>query len=314
MKPITQKSRASSAGLTNNDVELIEFYLGGGSYGVNISKVIRVIALSECIITPIADSPPCIAGITHVDDEPIPVIDLCKALSIENTQNNDRRMLLILAFNRQVSAYLIDGVNKIHKTSWKSYKPLTRGVSNQHGYINGSVKIDEKVIFFLDIEQMLYELNPEATAKFDDELSVLSASQLANQQSCKLLLVEDSAVIRNRTLKGLKKTGFTNIEAFTNGREAHDYILSIAEKETGFNHIVVTDVEMPEMDGLTLCNLVKQKYGKDAFQFIVYSSLINDQMKRKCTAARADDIVSKPDMIALVKAIEKLMADAPVSV
>lgn len=297
-----------------NEVELIEFYLGSESYGINVSKVLRVIARSEASITPMADSHPCICGITHIQDRPVPVIDLRKALGVnQEPRNPERQLLLVLQFNQQITSYVIDGINKIHRTSWQNFKPVTQNQMGSKGYINGTVRLDDHVILFLDVEYLQNEFSPASTEDFEAFGMVDPAIQ-NKRGEIQMVFVEDSPTIRKQTAKALALAGFSHMNVFENGLKALHYIQNLHKQAKESNiplkdlvNVIITDVEMPEMDGLTLCKNIKSATTKGhSPDVIVYSSLINEQMEQKCKSVDADATVAKPQIEKLIATVDNL--------
>lgn len=293
----------------NPDVELIEIYINGLSYGINIAKVLRVIAQSECKITPMANSHECLAGLTHIDDNPVPVIDLSRLLAGKPIElEQERRLLLVLEFNKRISAYLIDGVNKIHRTAASNYKQTQATGGSKSNYVNGTVRMDDHVIQFLDIEQLLCELLPDE--REDNYEFSRDKSLMENRSLCEIVLVEDSPLIRKRTFKGLQAAGFKKIQLLECGLQALNHMKTLrdSDPEAFERTVLITDVEMPEMDGITLCRTLKESFDKSVrLSVIVYSSLINALMRRRCEQAKADAIVGKPDINGLVEQIDALL-------
>lgn len=295
-----------------NEVELIEFYLGKESYGINVSKVLRVIARREAEITPLADSHPAIMGITHIQDNPVPVIDLRKALNVSDAPNNsERQLLLVLQFNQTVTSYIIDGINKIHRTTWQNFKPVTQNATGSKGYINGTVRVDDHVILFLDVEHLQNEIAPAQQISLDEEF--LDPALKSKRAEVPLLYVEDSPIVRRQTATALASAGFSQLHVVENGSRALAYIQQLQKRaEESKKSIrtllsaVVTDIEMPEMDGLTLCKTLKTQIPRDqAPDVFIYSSLINEQMQRKCKSVKADAAINKPAVDRLIQELDK---------
>lgn len=296
-----------------NEVEFIEFFLAGESYGVNVSKVQRVIALTSCHITKVAQAPHGVLGVIHVQDKPVLLVDLHAALAIEGAPaDSDRQLVMVTRFNKKTTAFLIDGISKIHRTSWSDFEPMTTALSSETaGYTTGSIRIGENIILVLDLERLMLDFTP------DDERPVppppADEPTRKSRENVKIIYAEDSKMIRKFTLDVLHGAGFTNISVFENGLEANEHIAELRARAAQEGHnlsdmvdLIITDIEMPKMDGLTLCKNVKASGGDHIPAVVVYSSLINEEMSRKCVSVGADAQLSKPHGEEIIAIVDQL--------
>lgn len=297
-----------------NEVEFIEFYLDNQSYGINVAKVQHVSSRKSVKITPLPKAAPHVMGVVYHQNEPINLIDLRGALAIGGERpSEDLQLVLISQFNKQTTAFLIDGVHKIHRSSWDNFQPASRLSGHQGSYTTGTILIEDRIVLILDMERLMLDfgVGPE-----DDDQPVLGADDQTLQQKragVKIVYAEDSRVIRMKTEGILRKAGFEQIQSFENGEDAHNHIQQMKKKatETGVSlkslvDIIVTDIEMPRMDGLTLCRQVKGGGGEGIPAVMVYSSLINQEMSRKCESVGADAQMSKPHGNEIISIIDKL--------
>ena len=296
-----------------NEVEFIEFFLAGESYGVNVSKVQRVIALSNCHITQLAQAPHGVMGVIHVQDKPVLLVDLHTALAIPGAAaDRDRQLIMVTRFNKRTTAFLIDGVSKIHRTSWSDFEPMSSALSAEGaGYTTGSIRIGERIILVLDLERLMLDFSPDeerpAPPPPADERTRRS------RENVKIVYAEDSKMIRKFTLDVLHGAGFANIAVFENGLDADQHLAALRQQATeqkrqlsDFVDLIITDIEMPKMDGLTLCKNVKTAGGDHIPAVVVYSSLINEEMARKCVSVGADAQLSKPHGEEIIAVVDKL--------
>ena len=297
-----------------NEVEFIEFFLAGESYGVNVSKVQRVIALSNCHITKVAQAPHGVMGVIHVQDKPVLLVDLHTALALPgaNSTATDRQLVMVTRFNKRTTAFLIDGISKIHRTSWSDFEPMTAALATDTaGYTTGSIRIGERIILVLDLERLMLDFTPA------DERPVppppADEKTRRDREQVKIVYAEDSKMIRRFTLDVLHGAGFTNIDVFENGLEADTHLAALRQraategkKLSDFVDLIITDIEMPKMDGLTLCKNVKTSGGDHIPAVVVYSSLINEEMARKCVSVGADAQLSKPHGEEIIAVVDKL--------
>ncbi|MBC2606813.1 chemotaxis protein [Pelagicoccus albus] len=294
-----------------NEVEFIEFFLGGISHGINVSKVQRVMARSSVKVTGVAQAPYGTIGMIHIQDEPIMLMDLKSVLGIPfdpESLNLDRQLILVTSFNKQTTAFLIDGISKIHRTSWEFFEPLSQSATGYNGnsYSTGTVTIDENIIVILDLEQLMLSLFPSTHGAYTTEDLVECKEE---RTAIRILYAEDSKMVRTITEDILKQSGYIQIESFSNGEEAYSHLLKrISEGGPPSPYdLVLTDIEMPQMDGLTLCKRVKSEACPDSPpKVIVYSSLINKEMSLKCASVGADAQLAKPDVAQIVELIDSL--------
>ena len=300
-----------------NEVEFIEFFLAGESYGVNVSKVQRVIALTNCHITQLAQAPHGVMGVIHVQDKPVLLVDLHTALALpppatDTATDAERQLVMVTRFNKRTTAFLIDGISKIHRTSWSDFEPMNTTLAGEGaGYTTGSIRIGERIILVLDLERLMLDFTP-ADERPTPPLPADEPTR-RNREHIKIVYAEDSKMIRKFTLDVLHGAGFANIAVFENGLEANEHLAALRTKAAAegktlsdYVDLIITDIEMPKMDGLTLCRNVKSAGGEKIPAVVVYSSLINDEMSRKCVSVGADAQLSKPHGEEIIALVDKL--------
>ena len=296
-----------------NEVEIIEFYVRGQSFGVNVAKVKQIIPLDHTALSAMPQTASAFRGVYLHRDTTIPMIDLGDALRLEPLPDGALSpLLLICNFNMRTMAFAIDGVNRIHRLSWSKFTPLNTFLATSCDSIIGSVNIDHREILIVDLEQIVSEYDPRVKAMYaGDDDSVDSGTSIYEQR---IIMAEDSSLIRAVLEKGMRKAGFTNVSIYPNGQEALDAVTAIAKEASrrgvplrGRLDAVVTDIEMPLMDGLTLCRKIKEELHIDVL-VMIYSSLINSQMALKCEKVGADAYFSKPNIAALVNSVKEHLA------
>ncbi|HLP01717.1 MAG TPA: chemotaxis protein [Opitutaceae bacterium] len=302
-----------------NEVEFIEFFLAGESYGVNVSKVQRVIALANCHITTVAQAPHGVMGVIHVQDKPVLLVDLHTALALPpppQAADTERQLVMVTRFNKRTTAFLIDGISKIHRTSWSDFEPMTAALAAEgSSYTTGSIRIGERIVLVLDLERLMLDFTP------DDERPAApppaDETTRRRRENVKIIYAEDSKMIRKFTLDVLHGAGFSNTTVFENGLEADAYLATLRRKAldegkalNDYVDLIITDIEMPKMDGLTLCRNVKNAGGEHIPAVVVYSSLINEEMSRKCVSVGADAQLSKPHGEEIIAIVDKLCGSA----
>ncbi len=298
-----------------NEVEFIEVLIGSVSYGINVSKVQQVFAMSTIQITDMPEKPAGVLGVMYFRNQPIMMVDLRTALKISEPIPEKfvgRQMACVTRFNKITTGFVIDGVTKIHRTSWGQFEPIGCDfISASSGYTVGTVRIEDRVVLILDLERLLADISPHTMQ--DKEVHASDADK-ARRAKIRILYAEDSRMVRTMTMKTLSAAGFTQITTFDNGGAAFDYIKGVQEKAAlehknlrDYIDLIITDIEMPKMDGLTLCKSVKTSAPQEHIpSVVVYSSLISDEMARKCQSVGADAQLSKPHGTEIVDLVDKL--------
>lgn len=285
-----------------NELEVLEFILDGNSYGINVAKIREIIPYQE--VTPVPNAHPSIEGIFMPRDVMITAIDLKNCL--QRGQSEASGLFIITNFNKLDIAFHVDQVIGIHRVSWGSIiKPGTTVSNSEDGISTGIIKIDGKLIIILDFEKIITDISPETGLKMT-EIDALGERQ---RNDVPILIAEDSPLLNKLIVDSLKKAGYHNLIHTENGKEAWDIISDCKQKGTLDEHVkcVITDIEMPLMDGHRLTRLVKEDDVTKDIPVVIFSSLVNDDMKKKGESLGADAQLSKPEIGNLVKVIDSLV-------
>lgn len=299
-----------------NEVEFLEFYIGDQSFAINVAKVMQIILFDDQKLTITAGSINSVMGTLLWRDSTIDLIDLNVALNSgkgEQTEKTERSIVLITNFNNVTSGFLISGVNRIHRMDWGEIHAIDTMLDKYSPRFTGTITIDEKNILLVDFESLIGEIcATDALEELCD--AVKSTGTITDKRNQKnLVFAEDSILIRANMLKYLEEAGY-KVNAFENGQMAHNYIMSRKKqltdksKITDFVDLIITDIEMPVMDGLTLCRKVKEDTEIYDVPVMIFSSLINDQMAEKCKEVGANGYVSKPRSQQLISEIDKILS------
>jgi two-component system chemotaxis response regulator CheV len=270
-----------------------------------------------------------VAGTLLFRNRSIPLLDLSAVLGVESawstlgecpdievsrsgSSTGQKRVVLVTEFNGLTSAMLVDGVDRIHRVSWDAIKPLSSAIADCATEFTGSVDIDGHEVLVLDMEKIIADVLPGARIA---DLSAARSQSVrhADRAQVGIVLAEDSKMIRERIAKVLTAGGYTNLKSFENGRQAFDAIKELktrAEQEgadvSRYISLVITDIEMPQINGLTLCRSLKQGLGMEHVPVLMFSSLTSETMKDECRAVGADGCITKPDIDRLVERIDAL--------
>lgn len=287
-----------------NELEVLEFILDGNSYGINVAKVKEIITYQP--VTPVPNAHPSIEGIFMPRETMITAIDLKNCL--QRGECKPSGLFIITNFNKLDIAFHVDNVVGIHRVSWRDIiKPDATVSTTEEGISTGIIKYNDKLIIILDFEKIVSDINPETGLKITDidELGERERSDVP------VLIAEDSVLLNKLIVDSLKKAGYHNLIHTKNGQEAYDVIQTCKKDGTLKDHVqcIITDIEMPLMDGHRLTKLVKEDPETADIPIVIFSSLVNDEMKRKGEALGADAQLSKPEIGNLVRVIDGLTRD-----
>lgn len=287
-----------------NELEILEFTLGNNSYGINVAKIREIITYMP--ITPVPNSHPSIEGIFMPRDIMITAIDLKNCLG--RGVSEPTGLFILTNFNKLDLAFHVDTVLGIHRVSWKDIiKPDATISTTDESVSTGIIKKAGKLIIILDFEKIVTDINPETGLKIS-EIADMGDRQ---RSDVPILIAEDSPLLNKLIVDSLKKAGYNNLIHTENGQKAYDMVCQCKKDGTLKDHVrlIITDIEMPEMDGHRLTKLIKTDEATANIPIILFSSLVNDDMRRKGEALGADAQLSKPEIGNLVRIVDRLVAE-----
>lgn len=287
-----------------NELEILEFTLAGNSYGINVAKVREIIPYQ--VVTPVPNAHPSIEGIFMPRDIMITAIDLKNCLG--RGESEGKGLFIVTNFNKLDIAFHVESVLGIHRVSWKDIiKPDATISATDDSVATGIIKKDGKLIIILDFEKIVADINPETGLKVSEinDLGPRTRSEVP------ILIAEDSPLLNKLIVDSLKNAGYENLIHTENGQKAYDVICQCKADGSLKDHVrcIITDIEMPEMDGHRLTKLVKSDDATADIPVVIFSSLVNDEMRKKGEALGADAQLSKPEIGNLVKIIDQLVRD-----
>ena len=285
-----------------NEFEVLEFTLNNNSYGINVAKIKEIITYQP--ITPDPNSHPSIEGIFMPRDAMITAIDLKNCLQLGKSEPGG--LFIITNFNKLDIAFHVDSVVGINRVFWSDIiKPNATVNVADAGVATGIIKIHDKLIIVLDFEKIVTDINPETGLKVAD----IEALGERKRSDVPILVAEDSPLLNKLIVECLKKAGYDNLIHTENGQQAYDVIQQCKNEGTLKEHVqcIITDIEMPMMDGHRLTKLVKSDDETKDIPIIIFSSLVNDEMKKKGESLGADAQLSKPEIGNLVRIVDRLV-------
>ncbi len=289
-----------------NRMELLLFKLSGlkQRYGINVFKVREILPCPKLTVMPKLQK--FVVGVTHSRGQTISVIDLAYAIGGRRSTNIDKSFMIIAEYNRSTHAFLVSSVERILNMNWDRIMPPPQG-SGDSNYMTAVTEIDGELVEILDVEKILDEISPNTLEKhdlnqvYDDEFN-----RLLENYKPKILVADDSRVALNQVCSAMKKMNLEVIKAH-NGREAYTILKEIAEKGELKEQVslIISDVEMPEMDGYTLCSTLRKDPSLKTAYVILHTSLSGVFNQSMVSKAGANDFIPKFNPVELARAVKK---------
>jgi len=291
--------------MDTNELELLEFLVGDEYFGINIAKVSEIII--HCEVTHVPSAPREVEGVFMHRDKLVTVIDLHEVLGI-NKPEKDKTLFIVCDFDQVSIAFDVTYVNQIQRLKWAQVeKPPAVSGNNDKSLATGVAKIGEKIIMMLDFEKIVCDMNAGKEFEIGSIEHVNAPGNFDYNR--RVVVVEDSTFLNKVMVDALKKTGFTNVSQFYNGKEAWTYISSLKGSDLKQTlGAVISDIEMPQMDGHTLVRLIRGDKELAGTPIIMFSSLIHDNMRQKGDAAGADAQFSRSQLADCIKKVVELMS------
>ncbi|MBO4402014.1 MAG: chemotaxis protein CheV [Selenomonadaceae bacterium] len=286
-----------------NEFEIVEFSIGKVNYGINVAKVREVIQRAP--VTAMPQAHPYIDGLFTLRGKAIPLVNLPRCLNVASGE--EAKNIIVTEINNYGIGFLVENVSRIHRISWKDMEPAPE-VGDQSRVV-GIIKMSDRIVLLLDFETIIAEINPEINAKLTtvEDATEDVRSLRANVH---VVVAEDSAMLRDLLVTTLHDSGYRFVRDFGNGMDAWDYLRNLSVKDGPINMhvgIIVSDVEMPKMDGHRLLKLVRDNDRLKELPFVLFSSLISEEMRLKGESLGASAQISKPEINQLISILDKLI-------
>jgi two-component system chemotaxis response regulator CheV len=285
-----------------NRLELLLFRLNGKQrFGINVFKVREVLQCPP--LTQIPKLNHLVRGVAHIRGQTISIIDLSMATGGSMIEDIENSFIIIAEYNRSVQGFLVGSVERIINTNWDSIMPPPQG-TGKASYLTAVTEVEKELIEILDVEKILNEISPLNT---DISQDVADTFDTSSSEGKIIFIADDSSVARNQVKKALTALGL-EIEMAKNGLEALNMLKAIAEETgdvTDKVGVLVSDIEMPEMDGYTLTAEIKNDPSLARLHVVLHTSLsgvFNQSMVQK---VGADDFIAKFHPDELASAVEK---------
>ncbi len=284
-----------------NEFEIIEFTVGKVHYGINVAKVREVI--NPVTVTKMPHSHPYVDGVFTLRGRVMPLVNLPRVLDCQ--QDSAGQNIIVSELNNFYVGFLVNEVSRIHRISWTAMEPPP-SITNSDMVV-GIIKMDEKIIVLLDFEKIVADINPDMNLKLTSiSQSTPDLDQMRHSKT--ILIAEDSIMLRELLVNTLQSSGYANVKAYNNGKEAWEGLQALISDGTPVENkvqLVITDIEMPQMDGHHLIKRIKADRHLQILPTIIFSSLINEEMRQKGLVIGADGQISKPEIGQLIELIDK---------
>ncbi len=287
-----------------NEIEIMKFTIGGNLYGINVAKV-REIMISAPV-KPMPHAHPAVEGIFKPRDAVLTVVDLPKYLGDER-EKNPKDIFIVTNFNKMFIAFRVHTVDRISRISWTDIQKPDKTVSGgAESVATGIAQCDGELVTILDFERIVAEIAPETSIQMS-EVEQLGPRERNDKP---IWVAEDSILLSKMIEDSLRKANYVNLHMFSNGLELWEALSALPQDGTLERDValIITDIEMPQMDGHRLTKLVKDSSRFKEIPLIIFSSLISEEMRRKGRDLGADEQLTKPEIGHLVDVMDHLLA------
>lgn len=257
-------------------------------------------------------------GVFSLRDRLIPLVDLAGWLGIKTNPDPSHKVVIVTDFNKMANGFLIDSVSRIHRVSWEDVESPSQFLeAGENDCVVAVVRRDGNLIMILDFEKIIADINPELSMeKYDvtqDRKVIIDDRMMALRQSKTILVVDDSAFIRKMIETTLRTAGYNVITAKDGGEglEMMTDFDRLAQEErmpvSGFVNAVITDVEMPRMDGMHLLKRLRETPSYKEMPIVMFSSLMSDDNRQKALQLGANDTITKPEIGRMVGMMDHML-------
>lgn len=287
------------------EAEILKFKVCGKHYAINVVKVKEILPLSK--LTPVPNAPKAVMGMTLIRGDVVTIIDLHTVLEGVNRAEVDlsNTKILLCEFNQMKVAFSVDEVIGIHRIRWDEMHAPDQMI--QGSGVIANIEFEGIIYMLLDFESVIVDISPD-TAINPDMVKGMMDSRRARY---KLVLADDSKVIRRLLKDTLENAGYKRLKFFDDGQAALDYLMDLVDKK-GSDYeedidLLISDIEMPRLDGHTLVRTIKEHPILKKLPVIIFSSLITNELRHKGESVGADAQMSKPEVGELVEQIDRLL-------
>ncbi|MDN5871849.1 MAG: chemotaxis protein [Nitrococcus sp.] len=288
-----------------NEVEFLLITLGSQRYGINVLKVRTIQVFGPEHVAPLSTQTSSILGVMPFRDSTISIIDLAVTIGSSRgaTEGASRKFLVVAEFNQRTTGFVVDGVDQIKRFEWTQYEPIAETTHNSKDVsILGTVRDPDGLILILDLETIMARLDPSMSV---ENYAPKENSAAVDRSTVRIVHCDDSTLIQKIVAKVLTGAGYQGVQQFSNGEDTMAYLATSGPEGVD---VILSDIEMPGMDGLSLCRTLREDSRFSDVPLLFFSSLITTEMAAKCDSVGGDGAFSKPQINFLVEEIDKLTA------
>ena len=275
-----------------NRLELLLFSLNGKQlYGINVFKVKEVLQCPPLTLMPGRN--PVVRGVANIRGGTLSIIDLQMAMGMPPLEDIASCFIIITEYNNSIQGFLVKAVERIVNTNWEDMHPPPGG-SGDDNYLTAVTEVNERLVEVLDVEKILAEVSPREDS-VSDGLIDESAIDACDIETIKILVVDDSSVARKQMQRCIQSLGF-EIILRNDGRQALETLKEMAAEHDDITKvipIVVSDIEMPEMDGYTLTTEIRSDPDLKDMYVMLHTSLSGIFNQSMVDKVGANDFLAK---------------------
>ena len=288
-----------------NELELLVFTVADYTFGINVAKVREVLPWQK--ITSLPKAHPSICGVFRLREHVIPCVSLSRHLGVKAYSEDSDSTIILTDFNQQQTAFVVDSVDRIYRLSWENILAVPGLHALSQTPVTALARHESRLIVMLDFEMMLDTVTSQyfRTDAIDNPLGL-------PRETCRILLAEDSPTVREAIGTTLRKSGYTQVEIFDNGGEAWKWIqekFSQRGRVEDVGDIIISDVEMPQIDGFHLTKKIKEHQVLSKLPVLLYSSIVTPDNFKKGKMVGANAQVSKPELSRVVELVDELISE-----
>ncbi len=287
-----------------NELELLVFRVGKTPFGINVAKIREIIQPKKTISIPYA--PSAVEGSLRVREDILTLVNLGRYLNMEMDEDDQNRMVVIVEFNNIRCGILVDEVQRIYRLKWEQVLAPSQYLIDLEAPITGTVNIEDSVVLVADFETIVGNILNIHSVKISPD----SGNEAMGNENAHILLADDSSMVRTALEKNLRNKGFNNLTICTDGQHAWEQIQAHDQESDTPVDLVLSDIEMPRMDGFHLTAKIKEEARFNKVPVVLFSSLITPANLNKGISVGADAQISKPNGEELVNTINEQLDKA----
>jgi two-component system chemotaxis response regulator CheV len=291
-----------------NELEALVFSLNKHRYGINVAKVREVMLGPKLHRLP--ESSPSIEGVFMLRDRVVPLICLRRHLGLaphppQAIQDPAATRVIVAEFNGRLSAFRVDAIEQIRRVSLEHVNPMPRMHAFESAPVVALMRIEDLLVPMLDFEMIVTEVHGGARLNIPPPPTQPPAPARGGRR---IVLAEDSMIIQTMIRSSLQSAGYQQVHTFDDGKAAWEWLQGAAAAGQAVD-LVITDIEMPQLDGLRLCKLLREHPSYQGLPIVLFSSLVSPDNQHKGEAVGATAQISKPELGHLVDLMARLLGE-----